>query len=380
MAFHEVIVAGLGAMGSNALQQLARRGHRVLGIDRFAPPHAMGSSHGKSRIIREAYFEDPRYVPLVQRAYHCWAELEREAGVRIFRQTGGLMLGPPDGPLVRGARLSADLHHLPHEILSAAEVARRFPAFRPEPEMIGVWEPRAGMLAPETAISAALTVAQAHGAEVQLHETLLGFDTIPGGVEVTTTAGRYRAATLILSLGAWTTPMVADLGLPLVVQRNVLHWFTPSARQEQFTPETLPIFISEIGADGSWYGFPDTGDGVKLARHHHGVATSPDTVDRAVAPSEIAAMREIIARYMPDANGAHRESAVCLYTNAPDDHFVLGRHPTSPAVIVASPCSGHGFKFASAIGEVLADLATERDPSFDVSLFALDRFGGASSS
>jgi sarcosine oxidase len=377
MAFHEVIVAGLGAMGSNALHQLARRGHRVLGIDRFAPPHTMGSSHGKSRIIREAYFEDPRYVPLVQRAYRCWDDLEREAGVRIFHQTGGLMLGRPDGVLVKGARLSAELHALPHELLDAATIASRFPAFRPTNDMIGVWEPRAGYLIPETAISAALMTAQAHGAEVQLHETLLGFDSIPGGVEVTTTAGRYRTATLILTVGAWTAPLVADLALPLVPQRNVLHWFTPAARREQFTASTLPVFIADDGVGGHWYGFPDVGDGVKLARHHHGPATTADSVDRTVGAEEVTAMRDILARYMPDANGAHRASEVCLYTNAPDEHFVIGRHPSQPAVIVASPCSGHGFKFASAIGEVLADLATEREPKFDLSLFAVDRFAPA---
>ncbi|MCU0647477.1 MAG: N-methyl-L-tryptophan oxidase [Gemmatimonadaceae bacterium] len=375
--FHEVIVAGLGAMGSCALHHLARRGHRVMGVDRFAPPHAMGSSHGKSRIIREAYFEDPRYVPLVQRAYECWAALEAESGVRLFRQTGGLMLGPPDGTLVRGARLSADLHGLPHELLDAREVARRFPAFRPEADWVGVWEPRAGMLHPERAIESALTMARAHGAEVRTHETVLGWDAIPGGVEVTTTSGRHRAAALIVSVGAWTAPLLADLALPLVVQRNVLHWFAPAAHAEHFTPEALPIFINEIEPGHSWYGFPDTGDGVKLARHHYGAATTADLAERTVAPNEVAEMRTVVARYMPDANGTHRESAACLYTNAPDEHFLIGRHPRQANVIVASPCSGHGFKFASAIGEILGDLATERTPTFDMSLFAIDRFAAA---
>ncbi|MCU0634876.1 MAG: N-methyl-L-tryptophan oxidase [Gemmatimonadaceae bacterium] len=372
--FHEVIVAGLGAMGSCTLQHLARRGHRVMGIDRFAPPHGMGSSHGKSRIIREAYFEDPRYVPLVQHAYGGWAALEAESGMRLFRQTGGLMLGPPEGMLVRGARRSADLHGLAHELLDAREVARRFPAFRPDPDWIGVWEPRAGMLHPERAIEAALTVARAHGAEVRTHETVLGWDAIPGGVEVSTTTGRHRAAALVVSVGAWTAPLLADLALPLVVQRNVLHWFTPAAHAEHFTPEALPIFISEFAPAQSWYGFPDTGDGVKLARHHHGVATTADAADRTVSAGEVTEMRTLIARLMPDANGDHRESAACLYTNAPDEHFLLGRNPRQPNVIVASPCSGHGFKFASAIGEILADLATEREPAFDLSLFAIDRF------
>lgn len=379
MDFHEVIVVGLGAMGSCTLAELSRRGHRVLGLDRFTPPHAMGSSHGKSRIIREAYFEDPRYVPLVQRAYRAWAALEQESGVSIYRQTGGLMLGAPDSALVKGALLSATLHGLPHETLSAAEVERRFPAFVTEPEWIGVWEPRAGMLHPEAAIGAALAVAQGFGAELRLHETVLGIDVIPGGVEVATTAGRYRAATVVVSAGAWTTTLFPELALPLVVQRNVLHWFTPRTDPAHFTASAMPIFIGDIGADGTWYGFPDVGDGVKLARHHHGVATTADRVDRTVAADEVEAMRAILARHMPAANGPRRESQVCLYTNAPDEHFVLGPHPQHPAVIVASPCSGHGFKFASAIGEILANLATARDPGFDISFFAVDRFAAPAS-
>ena len=372
---YDVIVAGLGAMGSLTLHQLARRGHRVLGLDRFVPPHAMGSSHGRSRIIREAYFEDPRYVPLVQRAYDGWSDLEAASGATIFRQTGGLMLGPPEGVLVRGARLSADLHRLPHELLDAREVSRRFPAFRPDPDMVGVWEPRAGMLAPETAIGAALAVATAHGADVHTGESLLGWNTIAGGVEVVTTAGRYHAASLVISVGAWTRDMVKELSLPLVVQRNVQMWFSPARKPAQFTPDAFPIFICEFDQGETWYGFPDTGDGLKLARHHHGVSTNPDTIDREVTMDEIEGVRSIIRRYLPDADGMLVETAVCMYSNAPDEHFVIGRHPENPVVIVASPCSGHGFKFASVIGEMLADLATAQEPAFDLSLFALDRFG-----
>ena len=371
---YDVVVAGLGAMGSLTLHELARRGHRVLGLDRFAPPHAMGSSHGQSRIIREAYFEDPRYVPLVQRAYTRWSQLEADSGVTLFRQTGGLMLGPPEGELVRGARLSAELHDLPHEMLSASEVRRRFPAFRPDPGMVGVWEPRAGILFPELAIGAALAVAGRHNAEIHVGESLVRWNTIEGGVEVITTTGRYRAASLVIAVGAWTSDLVQELALPLVVQRNVLMWFVPARTPEHFGPDALPIFISESAPGVMWYGFPDLGDGVKLARHHFGVSTHPDTVDRTVSTDEVEGMRSIVQQYLPGANGPLRETAVCLYTNAPDEHFVIGRHPKSPAVIVASPCSGHGFKFASAVGELLADLATDHEPAFDLSLFALSRF------
>jgi sarcosine oxidase len=375
---YDVIVAGLGAMGSQTLYQLAQRGHRVLGFDRFSPPHAMGSSHGHSRIIREAYFEDPRYVPLVQRAYECWDTLEKQSGVSLFRQTGGLMLGPPDGMLVRGARLSAELHQLPHELLDAREVQKRFPAFRPDANMVGVFEPRAGIVSPEAAIGAALGVAKSFGAEVQNGEALLGWRDVPGGVEVTTTAGRYRAAALVITVGAWTTDIAPELALPLTVQRNVMYWFSPVRSPERFAASALPIFISEYETDAdaghAFYGFPDVGDGFKVALHHHGDTTHPDGLQREVGEPEVAFVREILARYMPDANGPLLSSAACMYTNAPDDHFVLGRHPHSNHVVLASPCSGHGFKFASAIGEVLANLSTGREPGFDISLFSLTRF------
>ena len=232
-------------MGSLTIRTLAERGVRVLGFDRFAPPHAMGSSHGETRIIREAYFEDPRYVPLVQRAYERWADLEQQTGTRLFQQTGGLMLGYPDGALISGARLSAELHRLPHDLLDAAAVRRRFPAFRPEDDMVGVWEPRAGMLFPERCIAAALSVAQAAGATVHTGETLLGFDATDAGVTVRTDAGHYEARTLVLSVGAWTRDVLADLALPLVVQRNLLFWFDPERAPAQFAPRrfrsSLPI-------------------------------------------------------------------------------------------------------------------------------------------
>jgi sarcosine oxidase len=371
---YDVIIAGLGAMGSQTAYQLARRGHRVFGFDRFTPPHAMGSSHGHSRIIREAYFEDPRYVPMVQAAYREWAALEAVRGVTLFRQTGGLMLGSPDGALVRGARLSAELHGLPHEILDAAEVTRRFPAFHPDADMVGVLEPRAGILSPERAIAAALDVARDSGATIHTGETLLGWRSIRGGVEVETSAGRYQAASLVMTVGAWTRGLVPALDLPLVVQRNVQYWFTPVRHAARFTPDALPVFLAEYAPGKAWYGFPDVGDGLKVALHHDGALGDPDTIVREVDPREADPMRAILARYMPDANGMLRDSAVCLYTNAPDEHFVIDRHPDEPAVIIASPCSGHGFKFASAIGAMLADMATDREPGFDLSLFSLRRF------
>jgi sarcosine oxidase len=371
---YDVIVAGLGAMGSATLWQLARRGQKVLGVDKFAPPHSLGSSHGKSRIIREAYFEDPLYVPFVQRAYGLWAELEAASGTTIFTQTGGLMLGPPTGELVTGAQLSATMHALPHELLSASQVAERFPAFRPDPGMVGVWEPRAGFLNPEAGIGAALQVAQQQGADVRLNEALASWRPTATGVEVTTTRGTYHARRLVLSVGAWAGKVLGDLRLPLVVQRNVLYWFSPTAPSDHFGVARFPIFLCEFKPGKSLYGFPDVGDGIKLALHHHGPASDPDTINRTVGPEEVEELRGIIARYVPEANGALRDTAVCMYTNTPDEHFIIDRHPADDRVIVASPCSGHGFKFAPVIGETLADLAMDRAPRFDLSTFALARF------
>ena len=370
----DVIVVGLGAIGSATLHELARRGHRVLGIDRFAPPHALGSSHGKSRIIREAYFEDPRYVPLVQRAYECWRSLEAETGVAVLQQTGGLMLGAPDSGVITGALASARLHGLPHEVLDAREVGRRFPAFRLRDHEIAVLEPRAGFLVPELAIGASLDAARRHGAAVHTGETFLEWRAAGDGVEVITSAGRYTATRLVLSVGAWAPEVFRELQLPFTVQRNVLYWFAPAANPQLFAPERFPIFIHEMGPGEAWYGFPDTGDGVKLARHHHGESTSADALRRTVDDAELTAMRTIVRTFLPDADGPLREAAACMYTNVPDDHFVIDFHPACANVIVASPCSGHGFKFASALGEVLAEMATGQAVGFDTSLFSLARF------
>lgn len=371
---HDVIVAGLGAMGSQALAHLARRGVRAIGFDRFAPPHDQGSSHGRSRIIREAYFEDPIYVPLVRRAYECWAELEAETGSTLFRRTGGLCYGPPEGELVRGARRSAELHGLPHEVLDATALRARFPAFVFEDGWTGVLEPRAGMLDPERSIAAALGVAAKRGATVRTGEPVLRWRQEGAGVVVETAQGRYEADQLVLSAGMWIGDLVRELALPVTVQRNVLYWFTPRRASALFAPGRLPVFLGELAPDIMWYGFPDTGDGVKVALHHHGPAVTPETVDRRVADDEVEHLRALLQRYLPAANGALRETGVCTYTNVPDEHFVIDRHPQASRVLVASPCSGHGFKFSSAIGEVLADLVTTGRSRFDLTPFAIGRF------
>ena len=364
-------------MGSAAVYHLAKAGKRVLGLDRFQPPHSFGSSHGQTRIIREAYFEHPLYVPLVQRAYQLWADLECKTGRQLFLQTGGLMIGPLDGVLVSGARRSAQEHRLAHQFLSASELRQRFPGFRPADGMVAVWEPRAGILFPELAVRTHLELAAQHGAALQLNELVLRWEPDGDGVRVFTKLNAYHSRSLLLSAGPWINSLLPDLNLPLSVERQVLCWFQPRSNPERFEPQRCPVYLWQYGPDSFFYGFPDLGHGVKAAVHHQGQFTEPDLVDREVAQGETEAVRDVLARFLPDAAGRLKSAAVCMYTNTPDEHFILGHHPLHRQVIIASPCSGHGFKFSPVIGEVAAGLIDGKPPRFDLSLFRPDRFRAA---
>ena len=358
----DVIVVGLGAMGSAALYHLAHRGVRVAGFDRFTPPHALGSTHGLSRIIRESYYEHPRYVPLVQRAYELWADLERRSARRLFHQTGGLMIGQRKGVLVTGALRSAREHGLEHEELSAAAVRSRFPAFAVPNEMIAFYEPRAGILDPEGCVDAHLHLAAAAGAEVFVDEPVRDWSVGGGRVRVVTSKGEYDAGRLALCAGAWTPALLDDDSVELRVERQVMHWFTPARDPELFRPAACPIAMIEYAPDRIFYFVPDGGDGVKAAIHHEGEAADPDTVRRDVDEDDIDRVTRLLTTYLPAAAGVRRRSATCLYTNTPDGHFLIAPHARHDDVLVVSACSGHGFKFASAIGEAVADLVmgTER--------------------
>jgi sarcosine oxidase len=370
---YDVIVLGLGAVGSSTVYQLSLRGQNVLGIDQFTPPHSFGSSHGKSRIIRETYFEDPLYVPLVKRAYNGWAELQARSGKRVLTRTGGLMIGAPDGTVVSGARASALEHRLPCEELSANELRARFPALRPPDGAVGIWEPRAGVLDPEAAIEAQLAIARAAKAELRFGEKVTKWRATAGGVEVTTHSGTWAAARLVISAGPWIGGLLPELALPLTVERNAVYWFDPLNAAE-FTPSKLPVFIHEYAPGHIWYGFPNFGDGVKVAQHHQGEMTTANTLRRAVSDAEVEGIRGLIKEFLPDADGALRASSVCLYTNTPDEHFILDAHPYHPAVTIASPCSGHGFKFSIALGELIADDLMGEQARFDLSPFRISRF------
>lgn len=370
----DVIVAGLGAMGSATAYHLARRGHTVLGFDRFTPPHALGSSHGKSRIIREAYFEHPSYVPLAQRAYDAWAALEAESGRTILVPTGGVTVGAADSETVRGARLSAIQHNLLYEELSAAELRRRVPAFQPIEDMVAIWEPRASVLLPEVAVETHLALARRHGAQLHYDEPVTAWRADGDGVVVTTTRDSYRANRSVLTAGAGTLKLLADLHLPLAIERQVMLWFRPTGDPALLRPPKFPIFIGEHSPGHLWYGMPDLGEGLKAAIHHAGVRYSdPDAVDREVHTADVAAVRALIRRFIPTADGEPIGSAVCIYTNTPDSHFLIDFHPVHQNVIIGTPCSGHGFKFSTVIGELLADLALTGRTEHNISMFGLKR-------
>ncbi len=371
----DVIIIGLGAMGSAAAYHLARRGSRVIGLEQFTPAHEWGSSHGKSRIIREAYFEHPAYVPLVQRAYELWQELQQEAGIPLLLPTRGLMIGPSEGELVRGALASAKAHDLPHELLTREDVQHRFPVFRLEPGMVAVLEPRAGVLFPEACVQAHLSAATRAGAELRFEEPVRNWRAMADRVEVTTTRQTLVADHLIVTAGPWTSQLLDKVSIPLVVERNVQFWFRPIRDVADFAPGKLPVHIWEYSPGAFSYGFPALGpEGVKVARHHSGEICTPQTLRRSVSTQEVEAMRGLLTRYLPGASGDPLGAVVCMYTNTPDGHFVVDHHPSTRRVVLACGFSGHGFKFASVIGETLADLTREGRTAHPLELFKIRRF------
>ena len=319
-------------------------------------------------------------MPLLLRAYELWEEVERAAGQRLLTITGGLMIGQAGSRVFSGSLRSATEHSLQYEILDAAEIRRRFPQFVPGPNVRALYEPRGGVLYPEAAISAFLRLAAAHGAALRYQEPVLGWEAAPSGdrVRVTTAQGTYEAARLVISAGAWAPELLGDLGLPLQAQRNVLYWFEPSGDLTPFLPDRCPIYIWEGEEGMSFYGFPALGGspaGVKVAFHNFGPYCTPETIERQVHESEVARIRDWMRERVPTlAQGRFAEARTCMYTLTPDQHFLIGLHPRFPQVVIGSPCSGHGFKFASVIGEILADLAVNGATRHSIEMFALERY------
>lgn len=375
MAAFDVIVVGTGAMGAAACWQLARRGKKVLGLDRYDIPNAMGSSHGVNRIIRLAYFEHPAYVPILRRAYELWRETEQLAGEQLLWITGSLDIGASGSKIVEGALASCRQHGLHHEVLSAADAMARYPGYRLPENFVALHQPEGGFVASERAIVAAANLALQSGAVLRAREAVLDITPIAGGgVRVRTGRGVYEAGQVIVSAGAWVGELVPGLSATAVPERQVLGWFQPK-RPELFRLGAFPV--SNLKGDlGHFYQFPVWNvPGFKIGLYHHlHEQGAPEQLSREPTAADEAVLRRGVAEFFPEADGDVLALRTCMFTNTPDEHFIIDRLPGFEDVIVASPCSGHGFKFASAIGEILADLATARAARFDLSLFSLSRF------
>lgn len=376
MAAFDVIVVGVGAMGAATCWQLARRGKRVLGLDRYDIPNAMGSSHGVNRIIRLAYFEHPLYVPILRRAYELWRETETLAGEQLLWITGSLDVGARESAIVVGSLESCRLHGLPHEVLSAAEASARFSGYALPDDFVAVHQPDGGFVASERAIVAAAALAMQAGAVIRGREAVRAIDRLPGGgVRVETERASYEAGQVVLSPGAWIGELAPALGRIAVPERQVLGWFQPKS-PSLFALGRFPV--SNVKSElGHFYQFPVWRvPGFKIGLYHHLEQRGPaDALSREPTAEDEAVLRRGLAAFFPEADGTVLALRTCMFTNTPDEHFILDRLPGFEEVIVASPCSGHGFKFSSAIGEVLADMAERRRPRCDVSLFSLSRFG-----
>jgi sarcosine oxidase len=378
---YDAIVIGAGSMGSASTYYLAKQGCRVLALEQFNIGHELGSAHGVSRIIRLAYAEDPAYVPLLRRAYKLWRQIERVSNERLLFITGGIDAGPADGAIVQGSLKSCRQHRLKHEQWDSKELRRRVPGFHLPQGMAAIFQPDGGFLLSERAVIAYVTAAQALGAEIHAREKVLRWDAERNRVVVHTDRGSYIGARLVITAGAWAAKLVPRLRRRRLAspERQVLIWTQPR-RPELFRLGAFPVFNMEAPEGnemGRYYGFPIFGiPGFKLGKYHHRKElVDPDRMDRECHPEDEAVLRQAIKRYFPDANGPTMAMKTCLFTNSPDEHFVLDLHPDCPHVSIAAGFSGHGFKFASVVGEIMADLALAGQSRHfsDLSLFSITR-------
>ncbi len=370
---YDAIVIGVGGMGSAALYHLACRGLRALGIERYDVPNDMGSSGGLSRMIRLSYHEHPSYVPLVRRAYELWQQLENGFGQRLLVTTGSLRGGDEGSALFQGSKLACDINHLPYQILAGPEINQRFPGYQLPEDVVAVYQAEGGFLNAERCIIAHVTAALELGAQVHGREQVLDWEPSGDGVRVETDRGSYTARNLVVCAGAWAAKMVPELTRWAVPERQVLAWFLPS-RPELFRPEAFPVFGLEV-EEGRYYGFPSYEiPGFKVGRYHHlSQEVDPDTMDRDVHPEDEETLRSFTSRYFPLAAGPTLALKTCMFTNSPDGHFIIDLHPKYSQVSIAAGFSGHGFKFCSVVGEIMADLVQKGETSHDLTLFRLDR-------
>ncbi len=373
---HDVIVVGVGGMGSAAAFHLADRGLDVLGLERYDVPHDRGSSHGVTRIIRRPQYEDPAYVPLVDRAYDLWTDLEERTGHDLLFVTGGLDAGPPDGEIVSGSLASCAEHDLDHELLDAETVNDRFPGYDLPADHEAVYQPDGGFLVPERCIVAHVEAAHEAGATIRAREPVHEYRTLPdGGVRVATSKATYEADRLVVTAGAWAPKLLPALEGIAVPERQVLAWLQPTD-PPAFDADRFPVFVHEAD-DGHYYGFPRHDvPGFKFGKFNHREETvDPDGFGREPRPADEDLLRNYAERYFPTGAGPTMQLTTCLFTNTPDGHFVLGRLPDEPCVTVGAGFSGHGFKFASVVGEVLADVALDGETDHEIGLFDPARFG-----
>lgn len=371
-ATYDVVVVGLGGMGSAVAAELAARGLRVLGLERFGPAHDAGSSHGGSRMIRQAYFEDPSYVPLLLASYEGWRRVERDTGQPLLTLTGGLMMGAERSRTVAGSLRTARQWGLEHELLDAAALRRRFPTFTPGPHVVGLYEPQAGFVHPERSVGAHLALAERADAQLAFFEPVTSWQASASSVQVHTARASYSAGHLVLCPGAWAPELIEDLGVPLKVERYAQFWLDPVGGVTPYLPDRHPVFVWELEDGRQVYGFPaldGPGGGCKTAFFRGGALCTPATIDRRVYEYEVEAVRDSLRSRLPTLAGPMLRAVTCMYTCTPDHHFVVGRHPDHPQVTVACGFSGHGFKFVPVVGEIVADLVTEGSTGHPTALF-----------
>lgn len=370
---HDFAVIGLGAIGSATAAELVRRGHSVVGFDRYTPPHTMGSAHSETRMIREAWYHGSPYLQLVRDAHRRWKKLERSSGRTLLRTAGALMMGPEDSRAFAGSPLrSVAQPDTDYILLSVEEVVERCPWLRPDPGTVTIYEPGAAILSLEACLKAMLEAAG--GADLRFDEPVIEWSAATPGIRVRTERGEYAARRLAVAAGAWAPQLLPELSLPLEVERTVQYWFEPAGAHADVLADG-PAWVWELEREGTWYGFPPTARGLKAGMHFQaGRGTDVERVDREVGTAETEELRRLFARYAPGVAGALTHASVCLYTNTPDEDFILDHHPGHPGVVLFAGGSGHAFKFAPVLGSLMADLLTDEPPSRDLPPLSIDRF------
>jgi len=371
----DVAVVGLGGIGSAVAAQCAARGASVIGLEQFGPAHDRGSSHGKSRMIRQAYFEDAAYVRLVLRSYELWRELEQKTAEQLLRITGVLSVGEEGSEIIPGTKRSAAEHELRLEMLSRRQVHERYPTLQLLPDEVALFEPDGGVLDPERAVGAHLKMARESGADLRFQTAMRRWEASEEGTTIVLEDGsRISARTFVLSLGPWFKETLDTLGVPLRIQRNVQAWFSPTSNS--YAAYLFPAFLLDrAGLPAPLYGFPDFGDGIKAAFHGFGQLTTADELDREVnLTRDVAPIAAAMEEWMPGAAAEFREAKPCMYSLTPDGNFVIDRHPQHPNVILCGGFSGHGFKFAPVIGEIAAELALDGGSRHQIDFLSLERF------